>query len=89
MSNVRATQHRLLVERLDALADDDCDDLARLAAAGFVLLRQHRVDKNGRCRYCVRARWWARRRRHCIVLDAFAVAMTQPFDLVRAWQQDR
>lgn len=73
-----------------ALAGDDGDALARLAAAGAVLLHVHRVDKSGRCRCCVRLhRRWSRRRRHCTVLDAFAVAMTQPFHIVRAWHQDR
>lgn len=88
MTKVRETQHRLLVERLDGLAGSDCQDVARLAAAGYVLLTLHRVGKAGRCRHCYRSRWWARRRRACAVLDVFATAMIQPFDLVMAWQED-
>jgi hypothetical protein len=89
MTNVRQTQHRLLVERLDDLAAHECHDIARLAAAGYLLLTRHRINKAGRCRYCFRSSWWPRRRRTCVVLNVFAVAMLQPFDLVMAWQQDQ
>lgn len=88
-TNVRVTQHRLLVERLDDLAAHECHDIARLAAAGYVLLTLHQIGKAGRCRCCVRSSWWSRRRRACVVLDVFAFAMTQPFDLVRQWSNDR
>lgn len=72
MTNVWATRHRLLTERLDELIGDNDDDLARLAAAGYLLLTRHQVNKRGRCAVC----------------EAFAVAMTQPFPIVTAWLAD-
>ena len=88
MTNVWATRHRQLTERLDELIGDNDDDLARLAAAGYLLLTRHQVNKRGRCRYCYRSRWWPMRRKTCAVCEAFAVAMTQPFPIVTAWLAD-
>lgn len=88
MTDVWATRHRLLAERLDGLIGDHDDDLARLAAAGYLLLTTHRLNKHGRCRYCYRSRWWPVRRKTCAVFETFAVTTTQPFPLVAAWLAD-
>ncbi|MGH3795839.1 MAG: hypothetical protein ACRDSP_13225 [Pseudonocardiaceae bacterium] len=89
MTNVWQTRNRLLTERLDHLIDSGDEDLARLAAAGYLLLTRHQVNKYGRCRYCCRSHWWPRRRKICTVVEVFAVAMTQPFTVVTAWLEDR
>lgn len=89
------TQHRLLVERFEALLHRDMgeitdDEIARLVCAAYVTLRQHSVDKRGHCHHCYRSgSWWLpRRRKRCTVYQVFAVAMEQPFKVVKAWLED-
>ncbi len=90
-SSVYETQHRLWSEQLERLllsSGDPVDELTlRVAAGAYVALRQHRVDKRGRCRRCCRSRsgWWPRKRQPCTVYLAFSVAMNQPIDIVRGW----
>ncbi|MDQ3761139.1 MAG: hypothetical protein M3460_05410 [Actinomycetota bacterium] len=88
--SVWRTQHRLWAERLKRLLDHDDQDVARLAAVGWVLLAQHRVNTRGQCRFCFRSRpaWWPVRRRTCTVYSAFMVGMDQPFHIVRRWVRD-
>ncbi|MGH3909035.1 MAG: hypothetical protein ACRDTE_33375 [Pseudonocardiaceae bacterium] len=94
-TNVWATQHRLLVERLETLLHRDMseitdDEIARLACAAYVTMRQHSVNKRGYCRHCYRSgsRWLPRRRKRCTVYQVFAVAMNQPFNIVSDWLGD-
>lgn len=88
-------RHRLLTEQLEGFLHCDMDeitddDIARLVCAAYVLVRQHSVDKRGRCRHCYyRSRWWwVRRRQVCTVHGAFAVAMNQPLGVVWGWVED-
>lgn len=106
MSTVWGTRYRLLREQLDHLADWLGADrprrsgvreeqTARLLMGVIRLLRQHRVNQRGQCRFCGRTRqdgfgrWpllWHRRPR-CTVYRAFDFAMGQPLDVV--WWQLR
>lgn len=94
-TNVWSTQHRLLVERLEELLHRDMseitdDEIARLVCAAYVTMRQHSVNKRGRCRHCYRSGsgWPLRRRKRCTVYRVFAVAMNQPFGIVSEWIKD-
>jgi hypothetical protein len=88
--SVWETQHRLWAERLKRLLEHDDEEVVRLAAVGWVLLAQHKINARGRCRVCCRARpgWWARRRRACMVHSVFMVGMGQPVHIVRGWVGD-
>lgn len=93
--NIWHVQHRLVTEQLEGFLHCDMDeitdeDVARLVCAAYVLVRQHGVDKRGRCRHCYyRSRWWwVRRRKMCTVHSVFAVAMNQPRDAVWRWVED-
>ncbi|MDQ3153391.1 MAG: integrase core domain-containing protein [Actinomycetota bacterium] len=88
MSSVYETQLRLWSEQLKRVlySQDPVDELSlRVAAGVYAALRQHRVDKHGRCGHCCQLRpgWWPRRRRTCTLYLAFTVAMNQPIDLDR------
>lgn len=90
-----ATQHRLLVERLEELLHRDMgeitdDEIARLVCAAYVMLRQHSVNKRGYCHHCYRAgsRWRLRRRKRCTVFQVFGVAMGQPLEILAEWVRD-
>ena len=63
MSNVWETRYRLLLERFEELADrltteqpiataDLEEQTVRLLAAVVMLLRQHKLNKRGQCRFC-------------------------------------
>ncbi len=58
-----------------------------------MLLRQHRVNKRGRCEYCGWTRWtWRfwRRRPQCMVYLSLDFAVRQPLDAVwRRLLEDR
>jgi hypothetical protein len=97
VSNVWQTRYRLLLEQLEALADQLRNEEAiappvleertiRLLAGALMLLRQHRVNKRGQCQYCgwTRPTWrlW-HRRPQCTVNLALDFAMSQPLDVVR------
>ena len=90
-------QHELWSEQLERLLHDQAgepvDELTwRVAAGAYAALRQHQVNKRGRCRHCCRLRssWRPWRRQHvCTVYLTFSVAMTQPIKIVRAWLKDR
>lgn len=89
--NVRETQHRLRTERLKRFLNHDDEAVARLAAVGWMLLIQHKVNKQGKCQLCFRARpsWWPKRRRMCTVHSAFTVGMEQPEWMVAGMNGDR
>lgn len=97
MSNVWQTRYLLLLEQLEALADQLSgeepitqpvleDHTARLLTGVIMLLRQHHINKRGQCNYCgwTRRIWrlW-HRRPQCTVNLALDFAMGQPLDLVR------
>jgi hypothetical protein len=97
VSTVWETHRRVLWERLDAFAKqlrhDDApappklEELTvRLLTGVLMLLRQHRINKRGQCRYCgwTRLTWrlW-RRRPQCTVYRSLDFVMGQPLDLVR------
>ena len=96
MSNVWQTRYRLLLEQLEALADQLSanepipqpvieDQTVRLLASAVMLLRQHHVNKRGQCNYCGWTgrtwRLWHRRPQRTVHL-ALDFAMGQPLDLV-------
>lgn len=91
MSSVWETRRRLLVEYLEALADQVssadpalAEQTVRLLAAAVVLLRQHRINKRGQCRFCTAPRWIWHRRPQCAVYRGIDFAMRQPLDVVLA-----
>lgn len=93
--NIWNVRHRLFTEQLDDLLYSDKgelldEQLLRLIAGARVLLAQHQVNKQGRCRHCYsRSRWWhLKRRKTCTVHSALAVAMNQPLDAVWRWVED-
>lgn len=88
--SVWETQHRLWGERLKRLLEYEDEEVVRLAAVGWVLLAQHRVNTRGQCRVCCRAwtGWWPKRRRTCAVHSVFMVGMDQPVWIVRGWVGD-
>lgn len=93
--SVWRTQARLLSERLDGFLHCDLDeitddDVVRLVCAAYVLVRQHSVDKRGRCRHCYYRShlWGSRRRKSCTVHAALSVAMNQPLGTVWKWLED-
>lgn len=99
MSTVWGIKYRLLLEELEHLADwlgeqqppeplIVEEQTIRLLMGVVRLLRQHRVNHRGRCRFCGWTRWgWRiwRRRPQCTVYRALDFAMAQPIDVV--WWQ--
>lgn len=99
MSNVWETRYRLLLEQLEELADQLSGEepiepavltgqTVRLLAGVVTLLRQHRVNKRGQCKYCRSTRWTRRlwhRRPQCTVYRGIDFALTQSLDV--AWWQ--
>jgi hypothetical protein len=92
----------MLLERLEVLADRLRrkeqvapvaleEETIRLLAGMVALLRQHRINKRGQCKYCGWTRWgWRlwRRRPKCTVYMSFDFAMRQPLDIVRRLLED-
>ncbi len=100
VSDVWETRNRLLLEYLEKLADQLRskesitpaaleEQTVRLLAGVLMLLRQHRVNKWGKCQYFGWTRWaWRlgyKRRQQCTVYRAFSFALNQPLDVV-LWQ---
>lgn len=99
MSNVWETRCRVLLERLEELADRLrrkepiapgvlAEETVRLLAGVVMLLRQHRVNKRGQCKRCGWTRWtWLfwRRRPQCTVYLSLDFAMRQHLEMV--WRQ--
>lgn len=99
MSNVWETRYRLVLERLEEIADQLRgeeqissivleEQMVRLLAGVVMLLRQHRVNKRGQCRYCNWATWawrFGRRRPQCTAYRALAFVLDQRLDIV--WWQ--
>lgn len=99
MSNVWQTRRRLMLERLEELAnrlrsDEEIasavleEQTVRLLAGVVMLLRQHRVNQRGQCQYCGWTGWtWRlwRGRPQCTVHLSFDFAMRQRLDAV--WQR--
>lgn len=98
MSNVSQTR-RVLLERLEALAHKlrtkqstaltaREEHTARLLVGVVMVLRKHRINRYGQCRYCAwTSRTWQfwQRRPQCTVYMSLDFAMSQPLDLV--WGQ--
>lgn len=99
MSNIWETRNRLLWEQLEQLTKRlvsneppepaELKELAvRLLAGVVMLLRQHRVNKRGQCRYCEWTRWtrpfW-HGRPSCTVYETVNFALRQRLD--RVWRQ--
>lgn len=95
MSNVWETRQLLMLERLDELADRLRskqpiapaaleEQTVRLLAGVVMLLRQHKVNKRGQCRFCAASRRWRfwRRRPRCTVYLSLDFAMNQRLDMV-------
>lgn len=64
------------------------EQVVRLLAGVVMLVRWHRVNKRGQCRYCGWTRWvWRfwRRRLRCAVYQAVGFASRQRLDMV--WRQ--
>lgn len=99
VSSVGEIRNRLLMEHLEELADrlrsgepialeEFKEQLVRLLTGAVLLLRQHRVNKKGRCNYCQWTGWtWRfwRRRPQCTVYRGLDFVMRQPLALV--WGQ--
>ena len=99
VSDVWETRNRLLLERLEKLvgqlrSEESLpaavleEQTVRLLAAMVMLLRRHRVNKRGQCRYCSwRIMTWrfGRRRPECTVYWVLDFAMYQRLDIV--WWQ--
>jgi len=99
MNNVWQTRCRVLLEQLEALAhqlriEQQIPSTAlekqtvRLVVGVIMVLRQHRVNKLGQCKYCAwtsRTWWLWCRRPQCTVYLSLDFAMSQPLDLV--WGQ--
>ncbi len=99
MSNVWETRNRLLLERLERLvgqlrnaepipATALEEQTVRLLAVVIMLLRKHRVNKRGQCRYCSwRIMTWrlGHGRPRCTVYRSFDFAMSQGLEQV--WWQ--
>jgi hypothetical protein len=96
VSTVWQIRCRALLERLEALGyhlrknqpgvlTAREEHTARLLVGVVMLLRQHRVNKYGQCRYCAwTSRTWSlwHRRPQCTVYLTLDFAMSQPLDLV-------
>lgn len=98
MSNVWETRYQLLVETLENIVEQLSDEEARTSSAesnkqtvrvvmgALTLLRQHRVNKRGQCRYCGWTRWWRRRfwrrRPQCTVFRSLDFVLRQPVEMV-------
>ena len=96
MNNVWQTRCRVLLEQLEALAHrlrnkqpippTALDEhTVRLLVGVIMVLRQHRVNKLGQCKYCAwtsRTWWFWSSRPQCTVYLSLDFAMSQPLDLV-------
>lgn len=99
MSGVQEIRHRLLFEQLERWVEklsgeepvepEVVKELAvRFLAMAVMLLRQHRVSKRGRCRFCGWSTWrwqfWCRSPR-CPVFRSVDLTVGQGLDVV--WWQ--
>lgn len=96
VKSVQETWYRLFREQLEELADRLSDKKAvspavtedhivQLLAVAAILLRQHRVNKRGQCKFCGWARWKWRpwnRRPPCTVYRTASFVMGQELDKV-------
>jgi hypothetical protein len=103
VTNVWEMRYRLLLERLEALALELRPNEAaaptaleehtvRLLAGEVMLLRHHRVNKRGQCKYCRRTTWprLFQRRSQCTVYLSLDFAMGQPVQFVwRRLQEEK
>lgn len=97
MNNVWQTRCRALLEQLEMLAHQLKEKqpipptaleehTVRLLVGVIMVLRQHRMNKLGQCRYCAwtSQTWWLRSNRpQCTIYLSLDRAMSQPLDLVR------
>lgn len=99
VGNIWETRNLLLLEQLECLTEklggeepmeptEVEEQAVRLLASAVMLLRLHRVNKRGQCKYCGWTRWawrfWYRRPR-CTVRMSLDFAMRQPLHWV--WWQ--
>lgn len=96
MRSVCETRDRLLLERLEQLIErlggeepiepsELTEQAVRLLTGAVMLLRQHRTNKRGQCRFCGRTRWaWRfwRGRPRCAVYQDFGFAFHQSMEWV-------
>jgi hypothetical protein len=103
VSSVWETRYRLLVETLENIVERLHNEEVRTASAEsteqtlrvlmgvITLLKQHRVNKHGQCRYCGWTRWyWQfwRRRPQCTVFRSLNFVLRQPVEVVVQLQSD-
>lgn len=96
VGSVQGAWYRLFREELDGLADQLSgkksalpaiteDQIVQLLAVAAMLLRQHRVNKRGQCKFCGGLRWkwrlWSRRP-PCTVYRTVTFVMGQGLDEV-------
>lgn len=96
VSSLWETRYRLVLQQFEELAErlSSAKPMApavleertvQLLATVLMLLRQHRINKRGQCRFCGWTRWtWRfwRPRRRCTVYTALDYAMGQSLDVV-------
>ncbi len=96
VSGLWETRYRLVLQQVEELAERLIgaksmaptvleERTVQLLSAVLMLLRQHRINKRGQCRFCGWTRWkWRfwRRRRRCTVYVALDHAMGQSLDVV-------
>jgi hypothetical protein len=97
VSNVWETRYRLLVETLEnivaRLGDtapgtsslESNKQMVRVIVGVLTLLKQHRVNKRGQCRYCGWTQWYwrfFRTRPQCTVVRSLDFALRQPVEVV-------
>jgi hypothetical protein len=99
VNNVWQTRCHVILEQLEALAHQLRkeqqipptaleEQTVRLVVGVIMVLRQHRVNKLGQCKYCAwTSRTWSfwHRRPQCTVYLSLDFTMSQPLDLV--WGQ--
>jgi hypothetical protein len=96
VSSVWETRYHLLIETLENTVERLRDEKAhtpaepteqtvRVVVGVLMLLRQHRVNKRGQCRYCGWTRWYWRvwrRQPQCTVFRSLDFVVRQPVELV-------
>ena len=93
MSNVWETRYRLLLEQLESLANQvsgqepiahavPSDQIVRVLTGVVMLLRQHRVNTQGKCHYCGRRWQFWQKQPQCTVYRCLDFALRQPLHVV-------
>jgi hypothetical protein len=97
VSTVWETRYRLLMETLENIvaglgdtapgtsSPESNNQTVRVIVGVLTLLKQHRVNKRGQCRYCGWTRWYWRlwrARPQCTVVRSLDFVLRQPVELV-------